>query len=412
MNSAIDPTSNIATQQSVAAITQALDGMLAMCVQSGASDLHLSSGRPPYVRLHGQLAPIPGSTPLSLDALKLLSIRLIGPHFEQALTATGSADGAFTFTDSTRFRFNVYRREGELSIALRRLEDRLHTLAELGLSDLLYEVCDQSHGLVVVAGPTGSGKSTTLATLVDRVNRTRPCHIITIEDPIEYLHPPAKSLVDQRQVGIDASSFNDALVAALRQDPDVILVGEIRELNTIRTAITASETGHLVLTTVHAGDCIGAVERLVSVFPADEQTGVRKQLALVLRWIIAQQLLVADGARVLKDAEVTGILSRRRVVASEVMKNTSAVANLIANGKSSQIISAIEAGTSVGMQTIEHDLARLWMQGFISETTAQTLARNSNVLRERALLYRQRGFQATDGSPSPAGGRPSTGANR
>src|SRR5262249_24855856 len=158
-------------------------------------------------------------------------------------------------------------------------------------------LCDLADGLVVVAGPTGAGKSTTLAAMMDRINQTRRCHMITIEDPIEYLHKQAKSLVNQRQVGADAESFYDAVVAAMRQDPDVILVGEIRDLNTIRTAITAAETGHLVFTTVHAGDCVGTIERLVSVFPADEQVGIRRQLALVLRAVIAQQLMICDGSK-------------------------------------------------------------------------------------------------------------------
>ena len=178
------------------------------------------------------------------------------------------------------------------------------------LPESLYELCDLPDGLVVVCGPTGAGKSTTLATLIDRINRTRRCHIVTIEDPIEYLHGPAQSLVNQRQVGIDTGSFNDALVASLRQDPDVILVGEIRDLATIRTAITAAETGHLVLTTVHAGDCVGAIERLVSVFPADEQTGIRRQLAWCCAPSLPSILLIADGPAGPKDATAAAAGSR------------------------------------------------------------------------------------------------------
>lgn len=388
-----------------------LADLLALCIARGASDLHLSASRPPYLRLHGVLAPASDER-LHGAMLEALAKVLLTTAGLSTIPASGSADGAMTADGGTRFRFNIFRRQGMLSIALRRLEDRLHTLAELGLPDQLYEVCEQSHGLVVVAGPTGSGKSTTLATLVDRVNATRQCHIITIEDPIEYLHEPIKSLVNQRQIGADAGSFNEALVASLRQDPDVILVGEIREIDTIRTAITASETGHLVLTTVHAGDCVGTIERLVSVFPADEQVGVRRQLALVLRWIIAQQLLVADGPRVSQGDEPGSILSRRRVVASEVLRNTGAVANLIATGKSSQIISAIEAGASLGMQTIEHDLARLWIQGYITETTAQMLSRNANTLRERASLLRQRSLSGQEASGAGTASRIPVGGAR
>lgn len=302
--------------------------------------------------------------------------------------ATGSLDGAISSAAGVRFRFNIYRRQNTHAIALRRLEDKLHSLADLGLSEQLYEVCDDTHGLVVVSGPTGSGKSTTLAAFLDRINQTRRTHIITIEDPIEYLHPPRKALVNQRQIGTDASSFNDALVAAMRQDPDVILVGEIRDLNTIRTAITAAETGHLVFTTVHAGSCIGTIERLVSVFPADEQPGVRQQLALVMRWIIAQQLVIADGPKITDKTEAHGISSRRRVVASEVLKNTDAVANLISSGKSSQIVSAMEAGGALGMKTMEHDLARLWNEGYLTEASASRLSRNADIMRERAERQR------------------------
>src|SRR5262249_41993629 len=205
-----------------------------------------------------------------------------------------------------------------------RLEDRFRGLAELGLPESLYELCNLPDGLVVVCGPTGAGKSTTLATMLDRVNQTRRCHVITIEDPIEYIHPPALSLISQRQVGSDAGTFNDALVASLRQDPDVILVGEIRDLATIRTAITAAETGHLVFTTVQAGDCVGAVERLVSVFPADEQAGVRRQLSLVLRAIIAQHLLIVDGAggNLNGNGQPALPVRRSRVAVSEVLTVT------------------------------------------------------------------------------------------
>ncbi|MEL7265166.1 MAG: type IV pilus twitching motility protein PilT, partial [Planctomycetota bacterium] len=254
--------------------------------------------------------------------------------------------------------------------------------------------CSDSPSSVLVSGPTGSGKSTTLAAFLDRINQTRRAHIITIEDPIEYLHPPQMSLVNQRQIGTDANTFNDALVAAMRQDPDVILVGEIRDLNTIRTAITAAETGHLVFTTVHAGSCIGTIERLVSVFPADEQSGVRQQLALVMRWIIAQQLVIADGPKINEETAAHGITSRRRVVASEVLRNTDAVANLIASGKTSQIVSSMEAGGALGMKTMEHDLARLWNEGLLIESTASRLSRNADIMRERAEKQRRFGGHA------------------
>jgi len=374
-----------------------LDSLLTECVRQDASDLHLSPDLPPYLRVEGLLEPQQDRPAVSRDEIDALAELLTAEFDRGPLERTGSLDGALSASDGTRYRFNVFRRRGQLSIAIRRLEDRFRSLSELGLPESLYRLCDLPDGLVVVAGPTGSGKSTTLATLLDRINQTRRCHMVTIEDPIEYLHTTAMSLVNQRQVGMDASSFNDALVASLRQDPDVILVGEIRDLNTIRTAITAAETGHLVFTTVHAGDCVGTIERLVSVFPAEEQDGVRRQLSLVLRAIIAQHLLVADGSRFHnrpksgeKEEALPLSTRRRRVVTSEILAVNPAVANLIATAKSNQVYSAMEAGGLLGMQTLEQDLARLWVSGQISETAAVAMARNPGLLRERAARLKQR----------------------
>jgi len=413
-----------------------LETLLAWCAERGASDLHLSAGLPPYLRIHGLLEPQADWPPLSMTHLEALVQTLPLGGAIESLERIGSCDGAVSAAGGTRFRVNVFRRQGALSIALRRLDDRFRPLAELGLPDSLYELCDLPDGLVIVAGPTGSGKSTTLATLIDRINRTHPSHVITIEDPIEYQHASQKCLVNQRQIGTDASSFDDALVAALRQDPDVILVGEIREVNTIRTAVTASETGHLVFTTVHAGDCVGVVERLVSVFPAEEQSGVRRQLSLVLRAIVVQHLLVADGSgratragddapdrlvfssddppgpnpaetadragrgspdpaettdRQVSDPAAARPGRRRRVVASEILRMTPAVANLIAQGKSTQIYSSMESGGAQNMQTLEQDLARLWVAGMISEQTARAYARTPSVMEDRANRLRSRG---------------------
>lgn len=368
-----------------------LQALLKQCVEWQASDLHLATGLHPHFRVEGILDPGHDFPVLSSEQMEQMAAHLAVMCHREPLGTIGSLDGALSAPDGTRFRFNIFRQQGELSIALRRLEDRFRSLAELGMPSHLDELADLPDGLVLVAGPTGSGKSTTLATLIDRINHSRHCHIVTIEDPIEYLHRPLKSLVQQRQVGTDTPSFHDALVASLRQDPDVILVGEIRDLGTIRTAITAAETGHLVFTTVHAGDCVGAIERVISVFPADEQHGMRRQLALVLRAIVAQHLIVADGPaeRSTKSAPDATVVKRRRVVTSEVLFSNSAVANLIATGKSTQIYSTMESGGALGMQTLEEDLARLLDAGTISETTAMALARNPNVLRERSSRLRQ-----------------------
>ncbi len=272
---------------------QRLDNLLGECERGSASDLHLAPGLTPQLRVHGDLVAVPGQGPLSADDLDAITDCMMNSGQRQSLAERGSADGACSSPGGARFRFNIFRRQGRRAIVLRRLEDRFRKLSELGLPDELYKLAELPDGLVVVSGATGSGKSTTLATLLDKINRERRCHMITIEDPIEYVHQSNQALVNQRELHTDVPDFNEALIASLRQDPDVILVGEIRDLKTIRTAITAAETGHLVYTTVHAGDCVGTIERLVGVFPADEQDGIRRQISLVLRTIMNQQLLPA-----------------------------------------------------------------------------------------------------------------------
>ncbi|MGE0432359.1 MAG: type IV pilus twitching motility protein PilT [Planctomycetota bacterium] len=371
-------------QQAAAPIADiTLQDLLRACVAADASDLHLAPGEPPWMRGHGQLERVPGSATLTPDHTRRLA-QCLDDDVSTRLQLHGAVDGSVTANGNVRFRFNIFQRRGGVAIALRRLEDRFRTLADLGLPDSLYDLCDQPDGLVAFAGPTGAGKSTTLATLIDRINQQRAAHIVTIEDPIEYVHTPARCLVNQRQVGTDADSFHSALVAALRQDPDVLLVGEIRDVGTIRTAIQAAETGHLVFTTVHAADCVSAVERLVSVFEAGEQDSIRRQLALVLRAIVTQHLVVADGTGV----HVPAGQRRPRVAVSEILRVTPAVANLIATSRSAQIASAMETGGATGMQTLDQDLARLWHSGRISEATAVGLSRNPTTLRDRATRLR------------------------
>lgn len=368
-----------------------LQRLLDATVQRHASDLHLSAGHAPYFRQQGTLAPASDWPQLDPATLQQMAAVLAARTRGGRVPEVGALDGALTADSGARFRFNVYLRGGEYSIALRRLEDRIRSLPELGLPSELYGLADYSHGLVLIAGPTGSGKTTTLATLLDRVNQTRPCHIITIEDPIEYLHASRKALVDQREVGHDTESFNDALVASMRQDPDVILVGEIRDLNTIRTAITAAETGHLVFSTVHSGDCVGSIDRLVSVFHADEQPGIRRQLAMVLRAVIAQRLIIADGSAVAAEVENNGDATAARtrlVLASEAMKVTNPVANLISQAKDSHIYSILETSRADGMYTYDECLAQLLREGKISERTARGLAKNPQMMLSRASRLR------------------------
>lgn len=367
-----------------------LETLLSRCLDLGASDLHIASGEPPYFRVQGVLAADAEFLPITHEQVTAWVREITGVGKDAPLVRDcGSYDGALTSARGVRFRLNVYQRQGLLNIALRRLDDQFRPLKDLGLPESLHQLCRQQHGLVVIAGPTGSGKTTTLATLLDQINRQRRCHIITIEDPVEYVHVSKLALVNQRQLGIDTPSFNDALVSAMRQDPDVILVGEIRDLNTIRTAITAAETGHLVFTTVHAGDCVGAIERMVAVFPAGEQDGIRRQLALVLRAVVAQHLLVADGPAARQQAD--GISTRgRRVLAAEVLTVTGAVANLVASGKSNLIYSAMESGGQQGMQTMEQSLAELFVRGEISEQSVNALSRHPGQVFERAARIRQR----------------------
>ena len=372
------------------AASSLLQSLLAECATINASDVHLSSGQPPFFRNRGRLIRSDKWQTLTPADLLILADELTDGQTETQIERRGAIDGAVTGNGNTRYRFNIFRRQGDIAIAIRRLEDRIRPLSELGLPDSLYALSELRDGLVVVSGPTGSGKSTTLATLIDRINRERPVHIITIEDPIEYLHPPREALVNQRQLGMDTPTYHDALVSSLRQDPDVILVGEIRELETIRIAITAAETGHLVFTTVHASDAVGVIERITSVFPAEEQAGVRRQLALVLRAVVAQQLIVADGPAVTADENRGTEEVARRVVVSEIMRVTPAVANLIATGKSHQVYSSIESGTAAGMQTRDQDLARLMHKGMISDRSATAYAHNPTAVEERLMRLRSR----------------------
>ncbi|MDI1312482.1 PilT/PilU family type 4a pilus ATPase [Prosthecobacter sp.] len=373
-----------------------LESLLDRCLDIGASDMHLAHDAPPYFRVQGMLTADESLPRVSEAQMEHWARDLTGQASGPVVRENGSYDGALTSMSGVRFRFNIYKVQSRIHLALRRLDDHFRPLSELGLPESLNKLCLQPYGLVVIAGPTGSGKTTTLATLLDHINQTRRCHLITIEDPVEYVHESKIALVNQRQLGLDTPSFNDALVASMRQDPDVILVGEIRDLTTIRTAITAAETGHLVFTTVHAGDCVGAIERMVSVFPAGEQDGIRRQLALVLRAVVAQHLLVADGsARKPRnngngEAEMKG----RRVLAAEILIANQAVANLIATGKSNLIYSAMESGMQQGMQTMEHSLASLYLRGDISEQTVNALSRQPAQVFERASRMRTRSTES------------------
>jgi twitching motility protein PilT len=358
-----------------------LESLFLRCEECGASDIHLSPSELPRLRIRGELIPMTDYRTFDEVAVDEIAMELglstlpIGcsdgtERIRYTLLKEGALDGAISSPSGARYRFNVYREMNRHAIALRRLDMIFRNFHELGLPRRLEDFCNERDGMVIISGPTGSGKSTTLATMLNRINIMRCGHIVTIEDPIEYIHKSEQSLVHQRQVGRDTKSFNDALVEALRQDPDVILVGEMRDLDTMRTALRAAETGHLVFTTLHAGDCAGAIERMVSVFPAEEQPSVRHQLALVLRGICAQHLLpVANG--------------EGRVPAVELLVNTTAVANMVATGRTQQIYSLIETGGQYGMCTLDESLATLCRSGKIAERTAMALSKNPEILRRR-----------------------------
>jgi len=386
-----------------------LERLISMCRQEDATDLHLAPNLPPYIRVNGQLKAIHTYGNLCSNRIEACIRKVMGAADPHHLELSGSQDGAYTSSCGTRFRFNVLRHQGDLSLVMRRLEEQFRTLSQLGLPEHLYKLCNLHNGLVLAAGPTGAGKSTTLASLLDRINHTRNCHMVTIEDPIEYVHRPAKSLIRQRQIGADAISFNEALQASLRQDPDVILVGEIRDQSTIQTAITAAEAGHLVFSTVHASDTVGAVERLVSMFPAHEQVGMRSELSRVLRAVIAQYLFAVERPaavhpKVLKrlkpqahttENSTTDPMRSDRVVACEIMLCNTAVANLIATGKTGQLYSVLESCESDGMQSFDRDMARLLVEQLISEQTAMNISKNPNVMKEHAELLRRRHIAGT-----------------
>ncbi|MFM7718738.1 MAG: type IV pilus twitching motility protein PilT [Actinomycetota bacterium] len=336
--------------------TPDIDALLGTALDRRASDLHLTVGAAPTIRVDGRLVPL--EEPV-LDDVSLRSalMRMLEPERRQRFERDLELDFAYDLAGRSRFRANFYVQRGSVGAAFRAIPTSIRPLAELGLPESVGEFAKLPRGLVLVVGVTGSGKSTTLASLLDIVNANRPDHIMTVEDPIEFLHHHRRGLVNQREVGEDTHSFAEALKHVLRQDPDVILVGEMRDLETISTAITAAETGHLVFGTLHTLDAATTVDRIIDVFPVHQQAQIRIQLAMTLRGVVAQQLLPrASGPG--------------RAVASEVMVVTPAIRNLIREGKTFQIPSAIQSGGRHGMLTMDQSLATLVSKGHISESDA------------------------------------------
>ena len=332
--------------------TLQIDRLLDTVVKQSCPDLHLTVGRPPTVRLHGSLRNLQTKTLESDDMVSLM--KSVTPEKnQQELQEVGSTDFGFAYGDAARFRVAVFKQRGDVAMVLRLIPNKLLTFDEIGLPTIVKELIRRPRGLFIVTGPTGSGKTTSLATMLDFINQNMDRHMITTEDPIEYYHYHKKSIVNQREIGIDVPSFSESLRRALRQDPDVILVGEMRDLETIEAAIAAAETGHLVFATLHTTGASGTINRIIDAFPVNQQAQVRVQLSVALIAVLSQQLLAR--------ADKPG-----RVAAYEFLVVTPAISNLIRENKTFRIDSAIQTGKKFGMQLLDDHLWSLYSKGLIS----------------------------------------------
>ena len=329
-----------------------IDRLLDTVVKQNCSDLHLTTGRPPTVRLHGSLRNLQTKT-LESDDMVALMKSVTPEKNQQELQEGGTTDFGFAYGDAARFRVSVFRQRGDIAMVLRLIPNELLTFDQIGLPEISKELIRRPRGLFIVTGPTGSGKTTSLATMLDYINMNMDRHIITTEDPIEYYHRHKKSLINQREIGSDVTTFSESLRRALRQDPDVILVGEMRDLETMEAAIAAAETGHLVFATLHTTGASGTINRIIDAFPVDQQAQVRVQLSVALIAVLSQQLL----RRVDKPG---------RVAAYEFLVVTPAISNLIRENKTFRIDSAIQTGKKFGMQLLDDHLWSLYQKGMIS----------------------------------------------
>ena len=344
-----------------------IDDLLARSVEAGASDLHIIPGAPPAIRVRGELTTLEGLDRLGDDDTRTLLYRILSTEQQKQLEVGRQLDFSHGVPGLARFRVNVHFQRGSLAAAFRHVPEELRTLEELGMPDPLKDLAMKPRGLVLVTGPTGSGKSTTLAAMVDEVNREKNHHILTVEDPIEFVHRHKRCVVTQREIGPDAPSFAAALRAGLRQDPDVILLGEMRDLETIGTALTAAETGHLVLATLHTQSAPSTIDRVIDVFPPAQQEQVRMQLANTLQGIVTQTLLpTSDRAG--------------RVACLEILLPDDAVRNLIRQGKVEQIYSVMQTSTQRGMQTMEHGLAELIRKRVVTIESAMAVSSRKDQL--------------------------------
>jgi twitching motility protein PilT len=350
-----------------------IDHLLEQMVARGASDLHITTNSAPAIRVRGHVERLEGFAPLTAEDTQTLLYRILSTEQQKRLEIDRQIDLAHAIPGLARFRVNVFFQREAPGAAFRVIPEEIKTLEELGLPTTLHELAKQPRGLVLVTGPTGSGKSTTLASVIDEINRTRAEHILTIEDPVEFVHQHKRCIVNQREIGTDAVSFGQGLKAALRQDPDIILVGEMRDLETISIALTAAETGHLVFGTLHTQSAPSTVDRIIDVFPPEQQQQVRMQLSMTLQGIVTQSLIpTADG--------------QGRVAALEILLPDDATRNLIRQGKVEQIYSVMQTNTGRGMQTMEQALAELVLRHVITFDAA--LSRSSRAEQLLGVLER------------------------
>ncbi|HBG25712.1 MAG: type IV pili twitching motility protein PilT [Planctomycetes bacterium GWF2_41_51] len=347
-----------------------IDRLLEACIKMGGSDLHITVGRPPVLRLHGRLRSLETKVLEPEDTTALMK-SITPDKNQQEFQEVGSTDFGFAFGDQARFRTAVFRQKSNVSMVLRLIPSELMSLEKIGLPKICSALCRRPRGLFLVTGPTGSGKTTTLASMINYINETLDRHIITVEHPIEYYHQHKKSIINQREVGVDVPSFAESLRRALRQDPDVILVGELRDLETMENAISAAETGHLVFSTVHTTGCQGTINRIINVFPVDQQEQIRVQLSTNLIAVLSQALCPLKAGK-------------GRVAAYEFMVVTPAISNLIRENKTYRIESSIQTGKGLGMQLLDDHLWELYDADKISLEEMIEKARQPSMLLEKA----------------------------
>ena len=337
-----------------------IEVLLEEVIKKNASDLHIQVGLPPMIRIDGQLLPVQGAEVLNEEGVEALAFAILDEDQKQILLKDKEFDFSFAFGDLGRFRVNAFHERGNLAAALRLIPNEIRAVEQLGLPSIINKFADYPRGLVLVTGPTGSGKSTTLASMIHKINSEKAVHIITIEDPIEYTHKSIKSVVVQREVHYDTYSFSAALRSVLREDPDVVLVGEMRDLETIASAITIAETGHLVFATLHTNSAAQSIDRMIDVFPPHQQPQIRSQLSNILMAIVSQRLIPQIGGG--------------RIAAAEILVATPAVRNIIREGKSHQLDAVIQTGSEFGMQSMDKTLVKLIHDGTISYDEARNFA--------------------------------------